>query len=140
MALHNQSVAAALQEHLDVCGDLLRLSQKESDALRDPVPFPARAIQAERKVLLARLESSSLSVARERGRWQQRKGPAGETHPELATLAQRALDTIMRVLVLDRENEKSLLCRGLLPARSLPRAEQSQPHFVAQTYQRHVRN
>ena len=138
MALHNQSVAGALQEHLDVCSDVLRLSQKESDALRAPVPFPARAIQAERKGLLARLQSSSQSVSQERNRWQQLRGPAGEADPELAALAQRALDTIMRVLVLDRENEEHLLRRGLLPARALPRAEQSQPHFVARTYQRHI--
>jgi len=42
------------------------------------------------------------------------------------------------VLVIDRENEESLLRRGLLPARALPRAEQSQPNFVARTYQRHT--
>jgi hypothetical protein len=40
--------------------------------------------------------------------------------------------------VLDRENEEALLRRGLLPARALPSPEQSQPHFVARTYQRHV--
>jgi hypothetical protein len=44
----------------------------------------------------------------------------------------------MRVLVIDRENEASLLRRGLLPARALPRAEQSQPNIVARTYQRYT--
>jgi DNA-directed RNA polymerase subunit H (RpoH/RPB5) len=44
----------------------------------------------------------------------------------------------MRVLVIGRENEENLLRRGLVPPRSLPRAEQSQPNFVALTYQRHT--
>ena len=53
-------------------------------------------------------------------------------------LVRTTLDTIMRVLVVGRENEQSLLRRGLVPARSLPRAEQSRPNFVALTYQRHA--
>lgn len=121
-----------------MCSDLLRLSQEEADALRNPAPFPAGAIQEKRKDLLARLRSSAQFVSKEREVWQQLRTPASETTPELAVLVQRTLDTIMRVLVLDRENEESLLRRGLLPVRALPRSEQSQPHFVARTYQRHV--
>jgi hypothetical protein len=138
MSLQTESVAEALQEHLGVCDDLLRLSQKEAEALGNPAPFPAGAMQAERRDLLARLQSSAESVSKERERWQQLRTPTSETSPELAALVQRALDTIMRVLVLDRENEQNLLRRGLLPARCLPGAEQSQPHFVARTYQRHI--
>ena len=138
MDTHHDPVAGALREHLGVCGDLLTLAQKEAEALRQPGPFPAAEIQSERKELLVRLESSSRSVAAQRTRWGELNAPGCETPPEFAGLVQTTLDTIMRVLVIDRENEESLLRRGLLPARALPRAEQSQPNFVARTYQLHA--
>jgi hypothetical protein len=136
---HHDPVSGALREHLGVCDDLLMLAQKEAEALRQLGPFPAARIQSERKELLVRLESSSRSVAAQRTRWGQLNAPGCEIPPEFAGLVQTTLDTIMRVLVIDRENEESLLRRGLLPARALPRAEQSQPNFVARTYQRHAR-
>ena len=138
VTIHHHPVADALREHLEVCEDLLRLAQREAEALRQPEPFPAAQIQTERKALLARLDSSARLVASERDRGSQLSAPGGETPPELAALVRTTLDTIMRVLVIDRENEANLLRRGLLPARALPRAEQSQPNFVARTYQRHT--
>jgi hypothetical protein len=138
MAIHHDPVAEALREHLGVCGDLLLLAQEEAEALRQPRPFPAARIQAVRKDLLVRLESSSRLVASQRNRSGQLGVPGCESPPELVDLVRTTLDTIMRVLVIGRENEQSLLRRGLVPARSLPRAEQSQPNFVALTYQRHA--
>lgn len=138
MTIHHDPVAEALREHLGVCGDLLLLAQEEAEALRQPGPFSATRIQAERKDLLVRLESSSRLVASQRNRSGQLKGLSYESPPELVDLVRTTLDTIMRVLVIGRENEENLLRRGLLPARSLPRAEQSQPNFVALTYQRHA--
>jgi hypothetical protein len=138
MYMHDDPVAGALREHLGVCDDLLMLAQQEAEALRQPGPFPAARIQSERKELLVRLESSSRSVAAQRTRCGQLNASGAEPPPELACLVQSTLDTIMRVLVIDRENEASLLRRGLLPARALPRAEQSQPNIVARTYQRYT--
>lgn len=138
MGIHQDPVAGALREHLGVCADLLLLAQEESEALRQSGPFPAARIQAERKDLLVRLESSSRSIASQRNRWGQLNAPGGDTPPEFKDLVRTTLDTIMRVLVIGRENEENLLRRGLVPARSLPRAEQSQPNFVALTYQRHT--
>jgi len=138
MAIDSDFVAEALREHLGVCDALLRLAEKEAEALRQPGPFPAARIQAERKDLMVRLESSSRQVADQRNRCRQLNAPGGETPPALAELVRTTLDTIMRVLVIDRENEERLLRLGLLPARALPRAEQSQPSFVARTYQRHA--
>jgi len=140
MLSHYDPVAQALREHLAVCGDLLALARKEADALRQPGPFPSAQIQADRKALLIRLQSSSRSVASQRKRWCQLNPPGVEMPPELAELLRSTLDTITRVLIADRENETSLLRRGLLPPRSLPRAEQLQRNFVARTYQRHARN
>jgi len=138
MGILHDPVASALREHLGVCDDLLLLAQKEAEALQQPGPFPAARIQSERKELLTRLELSSRSIAAQRNRRAQMDPRDRGTPLELADLVQTTLDKIMRLLVMDRENEASLLRRGLLPPRSLPRAGQSQPNFVALTYQRHA--
>jgi len=46
---------------------------------------------------------------------------------------------LMRVLLLDRENQQALLRHGLLPARHLPATAGQQPHCVADLYRRHAR-
>ena len=128
----------ALREHLGVCNALLEIAHKEAQALKSPGPFPAMAIQVERKALLCRLECALRLLARKRTLWNcsGKEWVLGE--PRFARLLQTALDTIMRVLVLDRENEQQLLRRGLLQARCLPSTEQSRPHYVARLYQRHT--
>ena len=79
-------------------------------------------------------------LVQKRAVWQRPGTEELARNPQLARLHQTALDTIMRVLVFDRENEQQLLRRGLLPARSLPPAEQSRPHYVAGLYQRHAQS
>lgn len=129
---------AGLREHLGVCNALLELAHKESEALRNPAPFPAIAIQLERKALLSRLESALSFLVQKRNLWQQSGPEILARNPQVARLHQIALDTIMRILVLDRENEQHLLRRGLMSPRALPTAEPSQPGFVARLYQRHA--
>ena len=128
----------ALREHLGVCNALLELAHKEAQALKSPAPFPALAIQVERKALLCRLECALKLLGRKRTllNCSGREWVLGE--PRFTRLLQTALDTIMRTLVLDRENEQQLLRRGLLQPCCLPPAERSRPHFVAQLYQRHT--
>ncbi len=127
----------ALREHLGVCNALLELAHKEAQALKNPGPFPAMAIQVERKALLCRLECALNLLARKRALWNGSGKERVLGEPRFARLLQTALDTIMRVLVLDRENEQQLLRRGLLQARCLPSPEQSRPNYVAGLYQRH---
>jgi len=132
-------MAVVIQDHLGVCGKLLALAQKEAQALNSAEPFPTATIQEERRVLLSQLESALHSLGQRRLLWQQ-LGTARQAHKaQLNQLVQTALDMIMRVLVLDRENEQSLLRRGLLPVRSLPAVEQSRPHCVARLYQHHAK-
>ncbi|MGA2864159.1 MAG: hypothetical protein ABSF95_06690 [Verrucomicrobiota bacterium] len=128
----------ALREHLGVCNALLELAHKEAEALKNPAPFPALAIQVERKALLTRLECALRLLGQKRTLWNRSGITTTDGNPQLTRLLQTALDTIMRVLVLDRENQQQLLRRGLLPARSLPPAQQCRPHFVAALYQRHT--
>ena len=134
-----QSTAAAIQEHLDVCAKLLVLAQKEAEALKSAASFPTATIQAERRALLSQLESALHSLGQKQPLWQQLGHERRANKTQMNQLLQTALDTIMRVLVLDRENEQALLRRGLLPARALPPVEQSRPHYVARLYQHHVK-
>jgi hypothetical protein len=136
-ALPNE-LTDALREHLGVCNALLELARKEAQALKNPAPFPALAIQVERKALLCRLECALTLLAQKRSLWNCSRKERGPGDSRFTRLLRTALDTIMRVLVLDRENEQQLLRRGLLPARCLPPAEQSRPHYVARLYQRHA--
>ena len=48
----------------------------------------------------------------------------------------QAQELIMRVILLDRDNEQGLLRRGWSPAREIPSAQRQRPHFVADLYRR----
>jgi flagellar biosynthesis/type III secretory pathway chaperone len=133
-------MADALRQHLGVCNALLELAHKEAQALASSDPFPVLAIQVERKALLGRLEYALKQVSQKGTVWNGAEAQGSPASLKLTRLLRTALDTIMRVLVLDRENEQQLLRRGLLSARCLPAAEQSRPHFVARLYQRHIQS
>ena len=139
MPAAKDEIADVVKEHRVVCEGLLALAHKESEALKASTPFPAAEIQAERKALLARLETALARLTQERVALQQSGGADNvKSDSQVVQLVQTSLDTIMRVLVLDRENEEALLRRGLLPARSLPPAEQTRPGYVAQRYLRNA--
>lgn len=133
----NQSdVAADLREHLAVCQELLALVQQENQLLRDPgQPSPFETYQR-RKQLLPRLNDSLQAIRRHRAAWQQLSPAERARQPEVVPLLRQNQDLIMKLLVLDRENEQSLLRRGLVPARHLPPAGRQRPHFVADLYRR----
>jgi hypothetical protein len=57
-------------------------------------------------------------------------------HPEISALLRQSQDSVMKSIVLDRENEQGRLRRGLVPARHLPSARRQRPHFVAELYRR----
>jgi len=45
---------------------------------------------------------------------------------------------LIKLLLLDRENQQTLLNQGLLPAEQLPPSAGQQPHCVADLYRRHA--
>jgi len=56
------------------------------------------------------------------------------------SLFQAVQGTLMKVLLLDRENQQAMLRRGLVPVRHLPAAAAQRPHFVTSLYQKHSAN
>ena len=131
------SIAAVINDHLGVCSKLLALAQREAEALKNAPAFPLAEIQTERRSLLAQLESALHLLGQKQALWQKLSSERRARKPQMNQLLQTAMDTIMRILVLDRENEQALLRRGLLPTRALPPVEQSRPHYVARLYQHH---
>jgi hypothetical protein len=129
---------ADLRDHQTVCRELLSLAERESQALRLGQAAVLHEIHRARKPLLTRLSESLEKVRQHRLLWQGLTAAERAAQPEIGFLVRQAQDLILRVLMLDRENEQGLLRRGLIPPREIPAAQQQRPHFVAALYRRHA--
>ncbi len=130
-------VATTLRTHLDLCQEILDLVLRENQALRAPGDQPAGDFHQRRKNLLPRLQQSLTALRVQRVAWQQFQADSRAPHREITALLRSNQDLVMKIIVLDRENEQALLRRGLVPPRHLPPAQRQQPHFVANLYRRH---
>lgn len=120
--------------HLEVCEEILALVTRESEALRQPGPFAGEAFARERAALVPRLTRSLEAIRATREAWQRLDPAMRERHSEVHALLRANQDLIMKVIVLDRENEQALLRRGLLPAGRLPTSQSRRPRLVADEY------
>ncbi len=127
----NPTLTQTLQNHYAVCQELLTLAEQENRALKDADSASTFTVVQQRKALLTRLNESLAAIKAERAKLMDKHIPA-----DTAKLFRQVQDLIMRILVLDRENEQALLRRGLIPARHVPPAAAQKPHFVAGLYQR----
>ena len=125
---------AALQSHLELCAEAFDLLTRESDALRGTEAFAGQTFAQQRNALLPRLTQSLDSLRRTREAWQQLDPAARARQPEAESLMRRNQDLIMKIIVLDRENEQALLRRGLLAPGQLPSAQRQRPQLVAAQY------
>jgi hypothetical protein len=128
---------ADLRAHQSVCRELLILAERESQALRQGQAAVLDEVHQTRKPLLPRLSDSLEKVRQHRIQWQRLTASERAAQPEIGFLVRQAQDLILRILLLDRENEQGLLRRGLIPPREIPAAQQQRPHFVAGLYRRH---
>lgn len=130
------SLIEDLEAHYRLCEEILELARRENQALRDPDQPSAFENYQTRKRLLPRLNESLDALRRQRASWQQLSPAERAAQRDVAALMRRNQDLIMKILVLDRENEQCLLRRGLVPPRHLPPASRQRPHFVADLYRR----
>ena len=128
--------SADLREHLGLCQELLGLSEQENHALTGVGQPSQFEFYQRRKALLPKLDESLRRLRQLRGRWQNMDTAERQQYSEVPALLRQNQDLVMRVIVLDRENEQALLRRGLVPPRHLPSASQQRPHFVADLYRR----
>ena len=132
----NPDLTADLQQHLRLCQEILGLVQRENQILSGPDSASPTEFSQLRRSLLPRLDTSLEALRRHRAAWQ-RMSPDQRAHqPQVVSLFRQNQDLIMKILVLDRENEQALLRRGLVPPRHIPPAARQRPHFVADLYRR----
>jgi hypothetical protein len=137
-SLHHE-FAEDLRAHLVLCEEVRALAVRENQALTVGDGYAPFDFYQSRKNLLPRLEESLMALREWRHRWQQ-AGPAEIAGgPDLKGLFQSVQSLLMKVLLLDRENQQALLRRGLVPAQQLPSRAGQQPHCVADVYRRHSR-
>jgi hypothetical protein len=123
-----------LKAQLRLYENILSIVEKENVALKQN-DSTAQAAEA-RKEVLPDLEASLANLKKHRERWLKLPEPTRNKHPEIAGLLRQNQDVIMKIIVLDRENEQTLLRKGLVPPRHLPSAKRNQPHYVADLYRR----
>ena len=124
-----------LKGHLGLCQEILDLTERQHELLHAQAEGDID-LNAPRKTLLLRLNESVECLRRHRVVWQQTSGSDRSRFPEIGSLLRANQDLIMKVVVLDRENEQALLRRGLVPARHLPPAAAQRPHYVSEMYRR----
>jgi len=132
----NPQMLADLRAHQTICYELLTLAERESQALRQGQAAVLHEVHQARKPLLPRLSEMLEKVRQHRIQWRHLTAAERSAQPEIGFLVRQAQDLILRVLLLDRENEQGLLRRGLIPPREIPAAQQQRPHFVASLYRR----
>ena len=128
-----------LREHLGHCETALTLATEENRALNCAGEFQPFELQQKRRQLLSGLDSSLLRLRTWRQAWQEFAPADRERCADVKPLFQKIQDLLMRVLLLDRENQQALLRRGLVPPKHLSLAAGPQPpHYVANLYRRNV--
>ena len=133
-ALHQ--MLADLRQLQSISRELLTLAENEAHALRHDGTAELRVAGDRRRELLPRLDETLEKIRVHRKQWQLLTAGERAAQPEIGYLLRQTQDLIMRVVLLDRENEQGLLRRGLIPAREIPSAQQQRPHFVANLYRR----
>jgi len=115
---------------------LLGVVETESTALRQPGPFaPFESFSARRRVL-PDLGRSVDRLRQHRSEWLGLTPVERAGQKEIGVLLRQCQDLILRILMLDRENEQGLLRKGLLGPRHLPSHNAQRPHYVADLYLR----
>lgn len=132
----DRELVEVLRENLALYGELWALVQSERDRLLGDGRGTLGETTAAKKDLLPRLGESLDRLARSREAWLAMDPVARSRRPDVNALMRQNQDLLMKILVLDRENEQALLRHGLVPARELPSVNRQRPHFVAQMYRR----
>jgi hypothetical protein len=130
-------LAGQLRSFLTFCEDALSLTGRENQALSAPVDYQPFEFYQGRKALLLRLDEALTLLRTWRLAWQRLDSTERARYSEVKLLLQAVQDSLVKILVLDRENQQALLRRGLVPARHVPSFASQPPHYADQLYRRH---
>jgi flagellar biosynthesis/type III secretory pathway chaperone len=131
-----EEIVADLKQHFALCQELMVVVEREGQALRRTDTPPLFEFFQFKKTLLPRLNRSLDTLRKHRISWQKFSLDERALHPGIGMLLRQNQDLIMKIILLDRENEQLLLRRGLVPARELPSPNRQRPHYVADLYRR----
>jgi hypothetical protein len=127
-----------LRVYLGICEEALALTARENQALAAASEYQPFQFFQLRTSLLPRLENALVQLRKWREIWL-RVSPAERAGcSEVKVLFQSVQSLLMKLLMLDRENQQALLRRGLVPPRHLATAAVQQPNYVANVYKRHI--
>ena len=125
-----------LREHLALYQEILSIVQREGQSLKHLDNLNSVQLIQAKTSLLPRLNRSLDKLKQHRITWQKMTPVERGQNPAIAPLLRQNQDLIMKIIVLDRENEQTLLRRGLVPPRQLPSLNRQRPHFVTELYRR----
>lgn len=125
-----------LRNYLNLCEEILTLATRENQALTGQAGYQPFEFQEKRKILLPTLDSILIKLRSRRMVWQQASQSERERCEEVKPLFQGIQSSLMKVLLLDRENQQAMLRHGLVPTKHLPSTAVQRPHYVASLYQR----
>ena len=136
MMNREDEIASDLRSQLSLNTELLGHLELESQRLRQPDSPSVSTFLEARRELLPRLDDALQRIRRHREYWLALRAETRAHRTEIRDLLRQNQDLIMRLIVLDRENEQLLLRRGLIPPKHLPPANRQRPHYVADLYRR----
>ena len=132
-----QEMAAELRSYLTLCEEILHLSIRENQALSGQISYQPVEFQEKRRHLLPTVQTLLAQLRRRRIVWQQTPKPDRDRCTEITFLFQNIQDQLMKILLLDRENQQIMLRRGMVPANHLP-APAPKPNYLASVYRSHA--
>jgi hypothetical protein len=121
-----------------LCEEALSLAGREHRALAESGSYQPLEFYQLRKDLLGRLDPLMIEIRRWRQLWQQSNPVERGSISDVKAMIQMLQDLIVRILQLDRENQQSLLRRGLVPARQVNSFAAPPNHYVAGLYRRNT--
>jgi hypothetical protein len=127
-----------LRSYLALCEEILSLTTRENQALSGQAAYQPLEFHKRRESLLPNID---LLLARLRSRrmvWQQAPLSDRERCQEIKPLFDNIQNRLVKVLLLDRENQQIMLRRGLVPVSHLPATATPKPNYVASVYQRNT--
>jgi hypothetical protein len=131
------SIAVELRNFLKICEDSLSLITRESHALGGQGDYQPFEFFQQRKNLLPNLETALMNLRNQRVAWLKCNLADRDGCEEVKSLFQTIQGVLMKIFLLDRENQQAMLRRGLMPAQYVPAAVAQKPNYVASIYQRH---
>lgn len=129
-------IAQDLKTHRELCEQILAQAGEEQGMLeREESEKIFQRAEAKKKVL-AELTQSLDKVREHRVAWLKVEPTVRQRHPEITELLRETQNLIMKILLIDRENEKAWLRRGLVPSRQIPPVGRQSPKIAANLYRR----